>query len=135
MNEITARKRFATARVARLASIRPDGSPHLVPITFAVEGNRIFSAVDDKPKRTRHLARLANIAHDQRVSVLADGWAEDWSQLWWVRADGTAQVLDESPGAVALLQERYDQYVDRPPGGPFILIDVTRWTSWTAAPS
>lgn len=130
-----ARRRFASARVARLATLGPNGAPHLVPLTFALEGDRIFSAVDDKPKRTRRLARLANITGDERVCLLADGWDEDWSKLWWVRVDGTAHILDKDPEAIRLLRARYSQYSQTPPPGPIIVVDVKRWTGWSGAPS
>lgn len=105
-----------------------------MPVTFAVEGDRIVSAVDAKPKRTRRLARLDNIAHDARVSLLVDAWDEDWSRLWWARADGTARVVPTDEHGVRLLQERYPQYADRPPAGPFVVIDVARWSGWASWP-
>ena len=83
--------RFASARVARLATVDAGGGPHVVPITFAVDGDVIWSAVDDKPKRSRELKRLANIRSNPAVSVLADHYDDDWTRLWWVRADGTAE--------------------------------------------
>ena len=86
--EDEARRRLAAARVARLATVGGPGSPHLVPVTFAVAGDRIYSAVDAKPKTTRDLRRLRNIRADPRVAVLADHYDEDWSRLWWARADG-----------------------------------------------
>jgi PPOX class probable F420-dependent enzyme len=124
---------FASARVARLATVGAGGAPHLVPIVFAVTGDVIHTAVDAKPKRGPHLRRLANIAANPRVSVLADHYDdEDWSALWWVRADGTARVLDASPAGLAALTARYEQYRTTPPPGPFVEITVDRWSSWTA---
>ncbi|BCJ50787.1 PPOX class F420-dependent oxidoreductase [Actinoplanes sp. NBRC 14428] len=121
--------RFAAARVARLATVTPDGAPHLVPIVFALVEDVIHTAVDGKPKRHRGLRRLTNIAHDPRVSVLADHYDEDWSALWWVRADGVATVTDEpEPALIA----RYPQYRTTPPPGPYLRIRVQRWTSWAA---
>ena len=130
---MTARERFASARVARLATTGPDG-PHIVPITFAVAGDTIYHAVDHKPKRTTDLKRLANLRADPRASVLADRYDEDWTQLWWARADGSARILepDHRP-AIELLRERYPQYRDRPPEGPVVAVDVTRWSTWTAS--
>ena len=122
--------RFATARVARLATVRPDGGAHLVPIVFALAGDVIHSAVDAKPKRHRALQRLTNIAREPRVSVLADHYDEDWSLLWWVRADGIARVRETSPAGLAALQDKYPQYAVSPPAGPFLEIEVTKWTSW-----
>lgn len=104
-----------------------------------MEGDRIYSAVDDKPKRTPHLQRLANIASEPRVSVLADHYEDDWSELWWVRADGRAQVLfqgakqeqeHERNHALDLLVERYRAYRERRPSGAVIRVDVERWTTW-----
>jgi PPOX class probable F420-dependent enzyme len=134
-----ARERFASARVARLATAGPDGQPHLVPFTFALDsgpgrGDRIYSAVDAKPKSTTDLRRLRNIRSNPRVAVLADHYQDDWGALWWVRADGQATILDEpAPMALALLAARYPQYREQPPGGPVITIQVTRWTGWAAA--
>jgi PPOX class probable F420-dependent enzyme len=125
--------RFAAARVARLATVRSDGAPHLVPIVFAVLGDVIYSAVDAKPKRHTRLQRLANIAHEQRVSVLVDRYDDDWTALWWVRADGTAQVLTTSPAAVDALAGKYPQYRAAPPPGPFLEIQVRRWSAWSAS--
>jgi PPOX class probable F420-dependent enzyme len=131
-----ARRRFAAARIARLATVDADGRPHLVPLVFAVTGETIYSAVDHKPKRTTALRRLANVAANPRVALLVDRYDEDWTALWWVRADGAARVLDpavpEAAQAVALLAERYAQYRERPPGGPVLAVDVTRWSGWAA---
>ena len=72
-----ARVRFAGARVARLATTGSDGQPHLVPITFAVDGDLICTAVDYKPKTTPNLRRLRNIQQNPRVALLADHYADD----------------------------------------------------------
>ncbi len=125
-----ARARFAAARVARLAT----AGPHLVPVCFAIAGDTVWSAVDAKPKRTRELQRLRNIAADPRVALLADHYEDaDWSRLWWVRADGTAVVVDHDDHALGLLAERYPQYASERPAGPLLAITVTRWSGWAAA--
>ena len=92
MKEGEAREAFAKARVARLATLTPDGAPHIVPICFAVDGDVIYSAIDHKPKRTTHPQRLRNINCDARVAVLADHYDDHWENLWWIRADGHARV-------------------------------------------
>ena len=131
---MTARERFADARVARLATAGSEG-PHIVPIVFALAGDTIYHAVDHKPKRTTALKRIANLRADPRASVLADGYDEDWERLWWVRADGTARILPAGhEEAIALLCARYPQYAGRPPQGPVIAVDVTRWSAWFATP-
>jgi PPOX class probable F420-dependent enzyme len=106
-------------------------------VTFAVHGSMIYSAVDAKPKTTRQLRRLDNIRLNPGATVLADYYEDDWTALWWVRADGGASVIDD-PGQMAmpirLLAERYPQYRDLPPAGPVIAVAVERWTGWTARP-
>ena len=130
-----ARALFAGARVARLATVGADGRPHLVPVVFALAGDVVYSAVDEKPKRTRRLKRLENVRTNPRVALLADHYDDfDWDALWWVRADGVARVLegeDAAPG-MALLTERYAQYRETPPGGPLLAIAVERWSGWRA---
>jgi PPOX class probable F420-dependent enzyme len=132
-----ARRLFAGAPLARLATVRADGSPHLVPIVFVVTGDVVHSAVDHKPKRTADLRRLANVAGDPRVCLLADSYDEDWRRLWWVRADGEARVLEttdpEAQAAIDRLVARYPQYAGRRPAGPVLAVTVTRWTGWTAS--
>ena len=129
--------RFVTAPVARLATLRADGSPRLVPITFVVMGGLVCSAVDDvKPKTTRQLARLRDIAHDPRVGLLVDHYADDWSQLWWVRVDGTAEVQESGTlydASMRALARKYPAYAAAPPEGPLVVISPIRWTGWTAA--
>lgn len=129
-NEEWARARFAQARVARMATVSRDGSPHLVPMVFAVEGSRLISAVDAKPKSTHALRRLDNIAANPFVSVLVDQYEDDWTRLWWARADGWAQVRQKHD--LSPLVERYRQYRNAPPAGPVIVIEVDHWSGWSA---
>jgi PPOX class probable F420-dependent enzyme len=131
-----ARRRFAEERIARLATADATGRPHLVPVVFAIEADTVYSAVDHKPKRTRALRRLHNIAENPSVSVLVDHYDDvDWSSLWWVRGDGTARVVEprseEDERAIALLRDKYVAYVDQPPAGPVVAVDVHRWSGWT----
>ena len=131
-----ARQRFAAAAVARLATVGAAGQPHLVPVTFAVDGEHIYTAVDAKPKTTANLLRLRNIAGNPQVAVLADHYEADWDRLWWVRADGTAAVLagpGDMAGPLRLLAARYPQYRASPPAGPVISVRVARWSGWAAA--
>ncbi|MDH3518320.1 MAG: TIGR03668 family PPOX class F420-dependent oxidoreductase [Acidimicrobiia bacterium] len=131
MRPAEARSLFASSKVAVLSTINEDGTPHLVPITFAVTSAAILTAVDEKPKSTTALRRLANIARDPRVTLLADAYDDDWSKLWWARADGLAAITTEPPAGLTELVARYSQYQDRPPPGPFIEIAVHRWSGWS----
>lgn len=108
----------------------------MVPFTFAVDGDVIYSAVDAKPKSTTNLRRLRNIRDNPSVAVLADHYEDDWSALWWVRADGLAAVVSDAEvmaRPLGLLADRYPQYRASPPAGPVIVIRVDRWTGWTAS--
>ena len=129
-----ARRRFGQARVARLATASAQGRPHAVPLCFVLEGDAIYWAVDEKPKRTRELRRLRNIAENSRVSVLVDRYEEDWSRLWWARADGEARLLGggDEERALGLLAAKYPQYRRTPPGGPAVVVDVDAWRWWSA---
>jgi len=125
-----ARGRFAAARHAYLATASNDAVPHLVPVTFALVGDALVTAVDHKPKRDTDLRRLRNVAANPAVALLVDCYAEDWTRLWWARADGVATVLTEAPDAVGALVARYPQYAGRPPRGPVIRVAVRRWSGW-----
>jgi PPOX class probable F420-dependent enzyme len=130
-----ARHRFAEARVARLATLTAEGRPHLVPVVFAVTGPTVVIAIDHKPKARREVLRLANIAANPAVSLLADHYDEDWSTLWWVRVDGTARVVDD-PAAmnapIDALVAKYPQYTAIRPAGPVISVHVSQWRGWAA---
>jgi PPOX class probable F420-dependent enzyme len=137
MTGAEARERFAAARVARLATADAQGQPHLVPVVFAVEADTVYVAVDQKPKRTTALRRLANVRANPQVAMLVDHYDdEDWTALWWVRADGMGRVLEPSETqaqhGVELLGRRYAQHLVHPPTGPVLVVDVARWSGWAA---
>jgi PPOX class probable F420-dependent enzyme len=136
MDSTEMRRRINGAAVARLATVGRDGRPHIVPITFALDDDTIYFAVDFKPKKTPDLQRLRNIETNPSVSVLVDHYEEDWTKLWWVRADGSARVVIEGAGfekGIALLSQRYAQYRSAPPAGPVVPIAIERMTGWSAS--
>ena len=120
----------ASARVARLATVNPGLGVDVVPITFALlEGDRLVSIVDQKPKSTTRLRRLANIRAHPGVTVLVDHYEDDWERLWWVRVRGTATVITDGPAfdeAVVALTDRYPQYAAAPPPGPVVEVRVAK---------
>jgi PPOX class probable F420-dependent enzyme len=134
------RRRFAAAERVVLATVGDHGAPHLVPVTFAllstnVEADVIVVTVDHKPKRTAELQRLRNVRQRPRVSFLADHYSPDWEQLWWVRADASAAVLEDdeqAASAIDALAGRYEQYRRQRPVGPVISAVVDRWVGWSA---
>jgi len=143
VGEFDAKARFSQSPVARLATITPDGMPHVVPVVFAVlfavdarrDEDVVYTAIDAKPKTTRRLRRLANIASNPQVSLLVDHYADDWTRLWWVRVDGAAAVHSDGEAAdtgYRLLRAKYPQYQSVPLDGPVIAVTVRRWSSWNA---
>jgi PPOX class probable F420-dependent enzyme len=136
MNSTESRRRVQAARVARMATVGGDARPHIVPISYALDGHTLYFAVDAKPKRTTNLKRLRNIAANPAVSVLVDHYDDDWNRLWWVRLDGKARVVTdqtEAHRALLLLAERYAQYRNTPPGGPVVAVQIDVMTGWSAS--
>jgi PPOX class probable F420-dependent enzyme len=132
-----ARSRFVRADVLRLATAAANGRPHVVPCTFAVDDlERIVIGIDNKPKSTTNLRRLANIEANPRVSMIVDHYAADWTQLWWARADGIATV-ERAGRELAdhwdLLRRRYRQYEGQVLDGPVIVVEITAWAGWAFA--
>lgn len=132
------RQLVATARVGRLATLGPGGRLHLVPICFALDGDVLYSAVDEKPKRSRRLQRIENVRAHPEVAVLVDDYDEDWSRLWWVRLRGSGRVVEQGPeleAALRLLAEKYEQYRNQLPGAPVLAVGVEEWRGWSAPDS
>ena len=120
-------------RVGRLATVSEADGPHLVPVTFAVSGGLVVIGIDEKPKSTVDLKRLRNIRSDRRVAICWDLYDEDWSRLWWVRADGVAAVAEDGwswARAWEALNDKYEQYGHAAHPGPIITVEVTKWSGW-----
>jgi PPOX class probable F420-dependent enzyme len=135
MADFDARALFAESPVAMLATVGPGGAPHVVPVVFAVHNDVIYTAVDAKRKSTRRLRRLTNIESNPQVSMLVDHYEDDWTRLWWVRADGSAEIHysgEQMANGYALLRRKYPQYQRLALDGPVVTVDVARWSSWQA---
>ena len=103
-------------RVARLATADGDGRPAVIPICYVFCGGCFYSPIDEKPKRVsqRALKRVRNIEANPHVSLVIDDYSEDWSKLVYTIVSGLAEVIlpgDEHARAVALLRDKYPQYV------------------------
>lgn len=102
-----------------------------------MEHDYLVTMIDHKPKTTQRLQRLINIEHDPRVSLIVDHYSEEWDELWWVRADGTATVHHQDElwaRARDSLADKYDQYAKRSPQGPAIIVRVERLRWWESTP-
>lgn len=124
--------------MARLATISAaTGAIDLVPVTFVLMGECLFTAVDHKPKATRDLARLANVRSSGTATALVDHWTEDWTQLWWLRLRGPAEVVDDvsrpdALDAIDALVAKYAPYRAQRPAGPLIVLTFTDVRTWSA---
>jgi PPOX class probable F420-dependent enzyme len=132
--------RLRAARVGRLATVTPEGSPHVVPLVFVLlerDGGLVaYWVVDEKPKRSRRLQRLRNIEVNPSVEILVDEYCDEWQRLWWVRAAGIGRVVrsrSEREAALDALRAKYEQYAITPPAGPVVAVDIERVTSWAAS--
>jgi PPOX class probable F420-dependent enzyme len=128
--------RVATARVGRLATVRPDGTPHIVAVTFALDGDIVVSAVDHKPKRTQELQRLRNLQERPTASLLVDHYEDDWSKLWWVRLDLDVEIVRDGARRTDLLEALIGKYADyrvTAPQGPVLTMAIRSTTSWSAS--
>jgi PPOX class probable F420-dependent enzyme len=103
-------------------------------VVFCIDGDRVYTVTDAKPKRTTALRRLRNVRENPAVALLVDHYDDDWSQLWWVRADGRGRVIEpsvpEAVRAVELLAARYPQ---QRATGAVLVVDVRRWSGWAAS--
>ena len=127
------RRRLTEARIGRLATVRPDGGPHVVVCCFALAGATAYTAIDHKPKSTDRLQRLRNLEANPGFSLLADLYDEDWSTLWWVRVDGIGRIVEggaEHGRGLEALCAKYRQYRSQRPTGPVLALDIASWRSW-----
>lgn len=124
------------ARVARLATADAHGAPHVIPVCFAFDGRAIYSAIDEKPKRTspRGLRRVRNIVANPRVALVVDHYEEDWRRLRYVLVRGTATIIDrgaEHRRAISRLRDKYRQYRSMPlEARPVLKISPLAISAW-----
>jgi PPOX class probable F420-dependent enzyme len=127
---------LASQRVGRLATADARGNPHVVPVCFAIEHDKLYVTIDEKPKRAsaRPLKRLRNMIDNPSVAFVADRYDEDWRRLGWVMLRGRADILADGPEhdrAQVLLRERYPQYRAMQLSElPVIALRIERATSW-----
>jgi PPOX class probable F420-dependent enzyme len=121
-------------RVARLGLLDDDGRPRVLPITFAVAGGFIYSAIDSKPKRTAQPARVRYLRRRPEVALTVDRYDDDWTELAWVQVLGRIEQLDpgdDEPGMRALTN-KYEPYRNEPPPGPLLRLVPERTLHWRA---
>jgi len=125
---------IANERVARLAFVDGDDRPRVLPVTFAVAGEAVWSAIDDKPKRAPEPARVRWLRRRPQAALCVDVYDDDWSRLAWVQLLGTVDVLELARGAAGLeaLTAKYQQYREQTPPGPLLRLGIERALCWRA---
>jgi PPOX class probable F420-dependent enzyme len=129
---------LASSRVGHLATVDPQGQPHVVPVCYAWHDGALYTPIDEKPKRaTGSLRREHNIVANPRVCLTVDRYDEDWTRLAWVQIRGTAQVLqpsDRNDAAIRALRQRYPQYgTMKLEARPLIRVTPVTVRSWWAS--
>jgi PPOX class probable F420-dependent enzyme len=129
-----ARRLLESARVARLGLLDGDGRPRVLPVTFALAGDALVSAVDHKPKRrpAERLARVRWLRARGDAALTVDRYDDDWAELAWVQALGSVAVIEAADAGdeIAALVARYPQYRARPPSGPVLALRPDRLLWW-----
>jgi PPOX class probable F420-dependent enzyme len=130
-----ARELLAKERVARLAFLDDRDRPRVLPVTYAVVGGSVWSAIDEKPKRPGEPARVRYLRRRPHAALCVDRYSDDWSRLAWVQLLGRIEIVGVAEGAAALdaLAARYEAYRERTPPGPLLRLSVERSLSWRAA--
>jgi PPOX class probable F420-dependent enzyme len=127
---------LADSRVGRLGLLDGDGAPRVLPVTYAISGQSLVTAVDHKRKRRtgEQLARVRWLRAAPAAALTVDHYQDDWSALAWVQVLGSVRVLDAAscPEAMAALAERYEPYRSDPPAGPLLFLDPDRLLWWHA---
>ena len=124
-------------RVARLAFVDEEDRPRVLPVTFALAGDAVWSAIDDKPKRTREPARVRRLRRRPEAALCVDVYSDDWSALAWVQLLGRVEWLavEQGGGGMEALAAKYGPYAERTPPGPLMRLAVERAYCWRATGS
>jgi PPOX class probable F420-dependent enzyme len=124
-------------RVARLGFVDEDDLPRVLPVTFALAGGAIWSAIDEKPKRTPEPARVRRLRRRPEAALCVDVYSDDWDALAWVQLLGRVEWLTVERGAEGMnaLAAKYPPYAERTPPGPLMRLAVERAYCWRAAGS
>ena len=127
---------LAEARVAHLGLLDGDDRPRVLPVTFALADEALWSAVDDKPKREpgKELARVRWLRRRPEAALTVDVYDDDWARLAWVQVLGSVEVMEaaEGPAGLEALVAKYPQYRERPPRGPLLRLSPERSLAWHA---
>lgn len=121
--------------MGRLGLLDKEGAPRVLPVTFAVAEGRIWSAIDQKPKRAGEPARLRFLRREPRAALTLDRYSDEWEELAWVQVLGRVEIVDATEGSVGIeaLRGKYEPYRDQAPPGPLLALRPERYLWWRAA--
>ena len=131
--EDDARARLAAHDHGILCTVHAERGVDAVPVVYAVDDDGYVGVPVDrvKPKASSRLQRERNLEADPRGTLLVEHWdRDDWSQLWWVRAELRFEG-DAAPALAARLAERFEQYRDQP-FDRVLLLHIVGITGWAA---
>ena len=83
------REMLMTERVLQVASINPDGTPHLAPMWFVVDEDDSISFTTYGKSQ-----KIMNLERDSRITVVTDS-GHEYNEIKGVSIDGTAEVIRE----------------------------------------
>jgi PPOX class probable F420-dependent enzyme len=121
-------------RVGHLGLLDSDDRPRVLPVTYALAEDALWSAIDWKRKRPGEPARVRWLRRRPEATLTVDVYDDDWSRLVWVQVLGTVAVLEAADATAGLdaLASKYPQYADRPPAGPVLRLAPERALHWSA---
>jgi PPOX class probable F420-dependent enzyme len=123
-----------SARVGRLGLLDDEDRPRVQPVTFALVGEALYTAIDQKPKRPGEPARVRYLRRRPEAALTVDHYEDDWSRLAWVQVLGRVELLEpqEDAAAMAALAAKYEPYRTAPPPGPLLRLVPERALHWRA---
>jgi hypothetical protein len=132
LDDDEARARLAAHDHGILCTLHPERGVDAIPVVYALDEGVVGVPIDRvKPKASSRLQRERNLETDPRATLLVEHWdRDDWSQLWWVRAELRFEGGDETALA-ARLAERFPQYGDQP-FDRVLLLRIVGITGWSA---
>jgi PPOX class probable F420-dependent enzyme len=122
--------------VGRLGFLDDSAHPRVLPVTFALHDDALYSAIDRKPKRPGgQPARIRHLRRRPKAALTVDHYADDWDELAWVQVLGNVEVVGVANAADALqaLVSKYPQYRLQAPPGPLLRLEPERALCWRAS--
>jgi PPOX class probable F420-dependent enzyme len=129
-----ARELLEGGRVGHLAFLDDADRPRVLPVTYALAEGALWSAIDDKPKRSAEPARVRYLRRRPEAGLCVDLYDDDWSRLAWVQLGGQVEIkaVEEGAAGLSALVEKYAPYRERRPPGPLLRLEVERAICWRA---